>query len=550
MIKSINIEQYRKLKRINIQFEKGVNAISGTNGTCKTSLLHLFSNSFQAVTKKCEWVKDDNCLKVLNAVNAITNPKVESLTRGDKKYNDPAYGVKGSLFSVDYYTRGSLNFRRHNSSIMTRYAVKPKYQLGSHDTLPHCPVIYLGLSRLFPYGEYQDDEQIKQINNKLPESYKNNIAELYKKFTNYSITYGNSQRMGDVKVRTEFSTEIEGIDSNTISAGEDNLTIILTALVSLKYYFESICSNNDIESVLLIDELDATLHPAFQIKLLQLFKDFSQEYKIQIVFTTHSISLLETMFEYKCNVIYLLDNITNVTLMDSPDIYKIKLHLQSLTQDDIYMDKVIPIFTEDDEARVILDMLLNYFSEIHPEEFRGINRFFHFVHANIGAENLIGIFTDSKLLRTTIRSICILDGDHNSDMSNCILALPGNDCPEEVLFSYAQELYEEDDCFWTQSIIIEKGFGKIYYLSNIKTKIDDNKQIIEQYRSSGQSTKGKRREFNKKLFNDNLTFFKLLYKHWLHNIDNQECIEKFYNNFRSLFKKMSHYQAINPNEWK
>ena len=70
MIKSINIEQYRKLKRINIQFEKGVNAISGTNGTCKTSLLHLFSNSFQAVTKKCEWVKDDNCLKVLNAVNA------------------------------------------------------------------------------------------------------------------------------------------------------------------------------------------------------------------------------------------------------------------------------------------------------------------------------------------------------------------------------------------------------------------------------------------------------------------------------------------------
>ena len=256
------------------------------------------------------------------------------------------------------------------------------------------------------------------------------------------------------------------------------------------------------------------------------------------------------MFEYKCNVIYLLDNITNVTLMDSPDIYKIKLHLQSLTQDDIYMDKVIPIFTEDDEARVILDMLLNYFSEIHPEEFRGINRFFHFVHANIGAENLIGIFTDSKLLRTTIRSICILDGDHNSDMSNCILALPGNDCPEEVLFSYAQKLYEEDDCFWTQSIIIEKGFGKIYYLSNIKTKIDDNKQIIEQYRSSGQSTKGKRREFNKKLFNDNLTFFKLLYKHWLHNIDNQECIEKFYNNFRSLFKKMSHYQAINPNEWK
>ena len=108
---------------------------------------------------------------------------------------------------------------------MIRYAVKPKYQVGSHDTLPYCPVVYLGLSRLFPFGEYQDDEKIKSINNKLPEKYKEEIATLYKSFTNYSIEYKNSQKMGDVKVRTEFSSEIEGIDSNTISAGEDMMSV-------------------------------------------------------------------------------------------------------------------------------------------------------------------------------------------------------------------------------------------------------------------------------------------------------------------------------------
>lgn len=550
VIKSIKIEQYRKLKNLQIDFDKRINAISGTNGTCKTSLLHLFSNSFQAVTKKCDWVKDDNCLKVLSAVNSITNPKVESLTRGDKQYNDPAHGIKGILFSVDYYNREPLDFRRHNSKIMTRYAVKPKYQLGSGDTLPYCPIVYLGLSRLFPYGEYKDDETIKSINNKLPDIYKTEIARLYKNFTNYTITYGTSQKMGDVKVRTEFSSELEGIDSNTISAGEDNLTIILTALVSLKYYYESIESKNDIESILLIDEVDATLHPAYQIKLLQLFKEYAEQYKIQFVFTTHSMSLIEKMLEYKCNVIYLLDNITNVVIMDDPDIYKIKMHLHSLTDDDIYLDKVIPVFTEDNEARTLLEMIFEYFMELHDEEFRGVQRFFHYVKANIGANVLSSIFSDSKLTRTTMRSVCILDGDQNSDLSNCILTLPGGKCPEQLLLDYAQQLFDNDDSFWTQSVIISKGFGKTYYIENIQNKVKEFNDEVTECRQDEISTKGKKREFNKKLFNDNRTFFEYLFKHWLHDSENQDAIEKFYEDMRKLFKKVSHYHEINSNEWK
>ena len=61
--------------------------------------------------------------------------------------------------------------------------------------------------------------------------------------------------------------------------------------------------------MLLIDEMDATLHPAYQIKLLNLFREMSELYKIQIVFTTHGLSLLEEMLQRKDNVIYLLDNL-------------------------------------------------------------------------------------------------------------------------------------------------------------------------------------------------------------------------------------------------
>lgn len=207
--------------------------------------------------------------------------------------NDPAHGVSGILFTVDYFDREPLGFRRHNSLMATRFAVKPIYKPGSGDKLPHCPVIYLGLSRLVPFGEFQNDSASAGIRKSLPMQYQEEITALYKSFTHYSISYTSTQQMGDLKTRAEFSSDKEGIDSNTISAGEDNLYVILAALVSLKYYYESITSTKTVESVLLIDEIDATLHPAFQLKLLKLMREYSERYKIQIIFTTHSMSTLE-----------------------------------------------------------------------------------------------------------------------------------------------------------------------------------------------------------------------------------------------------------------
>lgn len=548
MIKNINIIQYRKLKDISLAFSKNVNAISGTNGTCKTSLLHLFSNALQAPTRSCSWITDDKCLPIIRAVNDVTNPKVESLTRGDQIYNDPAHGIKGPLFSVDYYGAESLNFRRHNSTLMTRYAVKPKYQPGTKDTLPYCPVIYLGLSRLVPFGEFQNDEALSSIKKKLPQKYQDEIAQMYKGFTNYDISFNSTKQMGDIKIRSEFTSNIEGIDSNTISAGEDNLSIILTAIVSLKYYYESISSMNEVESVLLIDEMDATLHPAFQIKLLNLFREMSESYRIQIVFTTHSMSLLEEMLTKKDNVLYLIDNETSVFQMEEPDIYKIKMHLQSLTQEDIYEDKIIPLFTEDDEARCLLDLLFDYYQKTYPE-FRNVCGLFHKVLTNISAENLTGIFTDSKLLHTTMRSICILDGDHNSDITNFIVALPGKAAPETVLLSYIDTLYVNDDPFWRNRTIVDKGYTKNYYITNIKNEVDAFENELVSLHENGESSKGRRRMFNKKLFNNNKNFFNLVFKHWIHNPINKSEVDKFYNELHTIFLKVAPYHEINPKEW-
>ena len=111
---------------MDFDLSKGINVISGTNGTCKTSLLHMVSNAYQAVTKKCDWLQDAACLDVIKQINSMTNPKIESLTKGDKTYNDPANGAKGTLFTVDYYGQASLRFL-YKGIIIKHNKTEPTY---------------------------------------------------------------------------------------------------------------------------------------------------------------------------------------------------------------------------------------------------------------------------------------------------------------------------------------------------------------------------------------------------------------------------------------
>lgn len=554
MIKEFQFVQYKKLKNISLGFEAGLNAFSGENGTCKSSLLYLISNSFQAVTPKCDWVKDVSVLGILRAVNMVTNPKIESLQR--KEYSNPAPEIQGTLYTVKYYDHDSLEFRRHNSRTQdkSRYALKPYYKDKGGDKLPYCPVLYLGLSRLIPYGEYNNDEAVSSIKKNLPVGFIDAVARNFKDFTGFDITHKALQKMGDIKSRSEFISDIAGIDSNTISAGEDNLYIILAALESLKVYYEAIESRRDIESVLLIDELDATLHPDYQIRLLKLMRDYAQKYKIQVFFTTHSITALEDLIAHKDNVIYLVDNVSHVTPMEHPSIQQIKAHLYNLTADDIYADKCIPIFTEDSEARFLINLLFNYLEECEgTKAFCQVRRFFQIPEINIGADILRGLFKDEKLIRSHVGAFCILDGDHNKEYINCIITLPGKNGfqstqglpPEKLLFDYANHLYDIDDDFWDNPEVLRQGFSKAKYQRSILNEINQFEESV-----ANNTASEKPREFNKRLFNKNKKFFEYVFKRWLHDDINQNMIYNFYKDLQKMFLKCADIRDINPEEWK
>ena len=551
VIKEIHFNRYRKLKDLDIVFSPGVNAISGPNGTCKSSILHIISNSYQSVTSKSNWLRDGNAALTIKHINSSINPKIESLTRGDKEYNDPAPGLEGSLFSVTYGSGEPLDFRRHNSSKKSgenRFAVKPYYQSGKNQSLPTLPVIYLGLTRLFPYGEYNKDEQVKSIRDSLPEDYQQRLFKNYEDFTLMNISGSKAQVMGDIKNRVEFTTTYDGIDSNTISAGEDNLFIILMALESLAYYHNIVKKGFNAESILLIDELDASLHPAFQINLANLFAEYSARYEIQIVFTTHSLTLLDHLITNNENVIYLQDNLTDVLPMENPDMYRIKLNLNSMISSDIYIRKYIPVFSEDQEARFVLNALFDYFDE-HTECFARVRRFFHLVDGDIGSDNLSNLFKDQFLLQSTMASICILDGDKGSNPRFNIVKLPGGKSPEEWLIDYARELVKLDDGFWRDETVLNQNYGKATFLSKIDKCFNDIDKELKAKKESGESTRSIKRRKYKEAFRRYKDFFSYVLVNWIHNPDNFKDVSRFYKEFHKMFLKVSEYHSIDQDVW-
>lgn len=548
MIKSLNVKQYRRLRDEIFYFDQNVTAISGTNGTCKTSLLHIISNSFKRVSSNDDKFKDKNVMKVINAINQSVNPKIETLTKGDITYNDPAPEVKGNLYSVQYIDDKILYYRRHNTQKEHRYSIKLHYAKDSNEKLPECPILYLNLGRLYNYGEFNNEDNITKIYYKLPEKYQNILIRNYEHLTGINISDVSPNKMGDIKNRADFLSDIEGIDSNTISSGEDNIYIILTALESLRYYYENIQSENTIESILLIDEIDATLHPGLQNELYNLIYNYSYKYKIQVVFTTHSLSLIEHILDKGNKLIYLVNQGDSSEQLEDINIHTIKKLLNHEYGTEIINMKKIPIFMEDDEAREFFDLIIDYMKdEMKLESIRNIAPYLYKVNTKMSAANLKTLFEDKYLMESTMKSICILDGDQNNDISNMIITLPGNKSLENEMIDFLQELVSNDSHLLKNQHLYKMGYQQKIIKQKIIDKVNKFREMQKAKREGGISTKGNEREFNKKLYNDHKMFFVLLIKIWMKKHEKE--IGKFYNNLRTMFYKSSEFHLIDKKLW-
>lgn len=535
-VESIEIFSYRKFKKIEINFKQGLNIISGANGIGKSSILYLLSNAFQRPTSNIPWMATASKAQTLTGVSGVLNLKVEKLLK-NSKYSDPSVGVKGVLFTIKYEGGRSLDFRRHNSDKNNRHRMTPYYDKTDSWGLPSVPAIYLGLSRLAAPGEISDSETFKKQNNLSSKSLED-LKRAYKYITGLDLIDPQTGSWSGVKLSGTFDTTTEGVDSNTISAGQDNVFVILYALQTLVEFSQL---TNGKPSVLLIDEFDATLHPAMQWDLMNHLRSAAVNHNIRVVFTSHSFNVLENGLNAKDHILYFKTLANGDPQLDpEPSMTSFRMDLSTLTRTALLKSNQIFVLMEDDEARTFFKILERSLSDVDPKFAQIANRF-SLIDVKMSESSLKQLFAARDLFAET-PAFAVLDGDQmgSARLSDKVLALPGGASPERLLIAYGKKIQADIPSFWDSPPMRQEGYSFRFFEKYIVHEVE------QKLTESGSK---KPREIYKNIWNKFEPAFCMLARAWVADPRNRSEVSKFFEELEKMIMKNSSLVGLPSSTW-
>lgn len=435
-LKSINIKNFRHIENQTIEFGDSLTVIAGLNGTGKSSVLglagHFFTNP------------DKNKKSLFNKDFSTIQSEVFRLCPEHDYSNNYEY---------DGYIEEEDNEENICINVKTRYMPtekRLKFDInGRKNKYPH-PVIYLGLKRLFPNAnETKFETLICDLSNSDKKFYINEIK---------NIMVINSDNNDVERVITQNKNYL-GIKTDKYaaagnSAGQDNVGQILTAILSFKNLYKK-------GGILLIDELEATLFPAAQINLITRLYNYAKAYNLQIIFTTHSLEIIEYLFnkkypDVKFNFLELSNNKVVNNKEVTFDYIKHKIRVEA--RQNTTKENVKQIICEDELASLWIKGLINR-TEISQKVF---------INYNNMNDGCIKQLAESKM-KCFDNFIFVLDGDCRNkqqykNLKNVVF-LPGEDPPEMVMFKYLRKL-KDDDSFWQNEQLFDYNVCFNGYMDN------------------------------------------------------------------------------------
>lgn len=225
----------------------------------------------------------------------------------------------------------------------------------------------------------------------------------------YMVT---SQSVRGTKKRSVYP-EYEGYDSTNVSLGQDSLSSIATALASFNK-LKRILGNDYKGGLLIIDEVDAGFHPHAQIELLNELKSKARALQIQVVATTHSLTMLENahagIYDKRIKgkpldqIIYLKGG-RPVSVLDSSEFQAIydDMHLRLRKSN---AAPLVKVYVEDDEAALFLNAILTTARKRTLLENTGYS--LKVIAAKVGCSNLVGLLKADEYFESVV---IVLDGD-------------------------------------------------------------------------------------------------------------------------------------------
>lgn len=351
-IDSIHISRFRTLRDRTIKLGKYITIIVGRNATMKTSLLGLIAHPFDSSAKDCFGV----ALKT-----SLSNVfKLSDKYDGDYEYKINLVNAEGSkIFSSVYiYKRGGILQKGF------RVVVGKGHRTGEGNF--NYNTSYMSFSRMNPIVETNASTATGVV---LSNTEKEQLKQFYQRVLP-SKHYSTFEAVKDKKIKETFGPAGNGAqyDFSSISSGEDNLGAIFNKLIAFQR-----ASNKEPgigNGIFCIDELEAGLHPSAQFALFKYFYEWAQRNRVQIVFTTHSIYLIERIYrEYKetldrdgigINFISCAEahDDKNYPILYNPVYSKAYKELTLETPEEVVASRKIKVLCEDKRAESFIKYLL------------------------------------------------------------------------------------------------------------------------------------------------------------------------------------------------
>lgn len=385
-------KKFRKLKNITIPISKRITIIAGHNGIGKSTILALaahpsgltgrtvnghtlnydkktntsyFDKTYQANFNEIihiDYLKD---FKEKKESKSLGEPEVYYLI------NDDEVIVKSCRLAerpdeIDSSAKVARIVARTTFPSARKFiSTDGKYVVGDSGKIP-LPTIYLGLTRILPLGEAERGTAISNLTNMHEDD-----AQLIADFMNGCITglgaKADTIYQHKIKNTGKLSAQPQyDYNARCVSVGQDSLGSIALSLASFQKLKREWSEYPG--GLLIIDELDAGLHPHAIKNLVELLKSYASTLKIQLIATTHSPKLIELIHpdsnpknkDKQDSIAYIRDP-RNPSLFSDASLENILLDMdvkiaQNTTKQE---NKDTKIYFEDDEAH-------QFFSKITP----------------------------------------------------------------------------------------------------------------------------------------------------------------------------------------
>lgn len=495
----LNIKHFRKINDLTISLGNKITVLSGINGVGKSNIMSLIAMAFGRPGTRIAGGNffphfDEYFVITEDEYNKQIDHKYEAYLKisADKGIVQKRLGLKNDIDrgrGVRVLPRSTNHFTADKTAAEVIKEAKKNYKIGDSARVP-VPCIFISLSRLFPMGETEIDEKIIKVNNEIiKDGVINKYIEWYNRVLPLSID-NNKYRVSNIKkvVNANGRIHVELVDSDarTESVGEDNLGTIISALVDF-YHLKEKQQSEYIGGIICIDEVDSSLHPSAQIRLFELLEELSDELQLQILMTTHSMTMLEKIIK-KQNRDY--ENFRLAYILD-PSIPRIKEDINSIEDiksdmydENTYYNPIIKIYSEDEETQFIFEQLIGILNKeknfILPEyqifsmslghtqleSLRDFDKYFESVIILVDGDSKLN--QNNNVLMKYLE--CNTSGLNSRTLKNNVLPLPTFLAPESY-FYYIMNKILEDSIFWQQ--LARLDLRKDYTSYNLRRVMDE-----------------------------------------------------------------------------